>query len=60
MSTFVAPRQACAMLGVSRSTLLRWEAEGSLRAYRLRGSGHRRYLIADLRAIINGRQGAAA
>ncbi len=56
---FVSPRQACAMLGVSRSTLLRWETEGKLKAYRLCGSGHRRYLVADLRGIINGRAVAA-
>lgn len=55
MSIFVPPRQARAMLGVSRTTLRRWEDAGIIRAFRLGSSGHRRYLLDDLRDLINGR-----
>lgn len=48
---FVAPGIAAALLGVSRSTLIRWEAEGKIRPRRLNG-GHRRYLLADLRRVL--------
>lgn len=50
---FVAPRTACALLGIHRSTLLRWEAKGLIRPRRLHG-GHRRYLLADLAGVLNG------
>lgn len=49
---FVAPGIATALLGVHRSTLLRWEDQGHLKPHRLR-SGHRRYLLADLRACLS-------
>lgn len=52
MARFVAPGIAASLLGVSRSTLLRWEEAGKLRPRRLHGSGHRRYLLADLRRCI--------
>jgi excisionase family DNA binding protein len=48
---FVRPAVACELLGVHRSTLLRWEAEGKIHPRRLFG-GHRRYLLADLRAVL--------
>lgn len=48
---FVPPRVAQELLGVSRSTLIRWEGEGKLTPRRLYG-GHRRYLLGDLRAAI--------
>lgn len=49
---FVAPGIATALLGVHRTTLLRWEDKGQLRPHRLR-SGHRRYLLSDLRACLS-------
>lgn len=50
MSAFVAPRTACKMLGVHRNTLLSWQAAGRLPNTRRLPGGHRRYLVADLRA----------
>lgn len=50
MSAFVGPRTACKMLGVHRNTLLAWLADGRLPNTRRLPGGHRRYLIADLRA----------
>lgn len=49
---FVAPGTAAALLGVSRSTLLRWESQGKLTPRRLHGAGHRRYLLSDLRGCL--------
>lgn len=45
---FVASGVATALLGVHRTTLLRWEADGKIKPHKLR-SGHRRYLLSDLR-----------
>jgi putative resolvase len=42
---------ACELLGVSRSTLIRWEDEGKLKPRRLFG-GHRRYWLHEIRAVI--------
>ncbi len=53
MTLYLSPRKACELLSVDRSTLLRWERQGLLTAYRFH-SGHRRYLLAELEAIING------
>lgn len=53
MSVYLSPRKACEVLSVNRSTLLRWERDGLLTAYRFH-SGHRRYLLADVLAIITG------
>jgi putative resolvase len=47
----VSPRVACELLGVSRSTLIRWEEEGKLKPRRLFG-GHRRYWLHEIRAVI--------
>jgi predicted site-specific integrase-resolvase len=52
-SRFVAPGTAAALLGVSRSTLLRWETQGKLTPRRLHGAGHRRYLLSDLRGCLS-------
>lgn len=52
----VAPRVACELLGVTRSTLIRWEDEGKLSPRRLHG-GHRRYWLHEIRAVL---QDAAA
>lgn len=52
MSNFVPPATACRLLGVSRSTLLRWQAAGRLPNTRRLEGGHRRYLLADLRACL--------
>lgn len=50
---YLSPRKACELLDVDRSTLLRWERLGLLAVHRFH-SGHRRYLLADLQAILNG------
>lgn len=47
----VSSRVACELLGVSRSTLIRWEAEGKITPRRLFG-GHRRYWLHQLAAVI--------
>lgn len=47
----VSPRVACELLGVTRSTLIRWEDEGKLSPRRLFG-GHRRYWLHEIRAVI--------
>lgn len=52
MSTFVPPKTACALLGVHRNTLLRWETQGRFPNLRRLPGGHRRYLLADLRACL--------
>ena len=44
------PAEVMERLRVSRQTLLRYEADGVLRAVRL-PSGHRRYHLEDVRAI---------
>lgn len=49
---FVAPRIACELLGVHRNTLTRWEREGRFPNVRRLPAGHRRYLLADLRACL--------
>lgn len=48
---FVRPATARALLGISRSTLIRWEAAGLITPRRLHG-GHRRYLLDDLRKLL--------
>lgn len=48
---FVRPAVAQQLLGVHRSTLIRWEAEGKIKPRRLFG-GHRRYLLGDLAAVL--------
>lgn len=48
---YLSPRKACELLDVDRSTLLRWESAGLLAAHRFK-SGHRRYLRADLLAML--------
>jgi len=49
----VPPRVACELLGISRSTLIRWENEGKIKPPRRLHGGHRRYLLADLRAVLS-------
>jgi predicted site-specific integrase-resolvase len=49
---FVAPGIAAALLGVHRSTLIRYEKDGRLKPRRLHGTGHRRYLLSDLRECL--------
>lgn len=49
----VSPRVACELLGVSRSTLIRWEEDGKLTPRRLFG-GHRRYWLHEIRAAVQG------
>jgi predicted site-specific integrase-resolvase len=49
---FVASGVATALLGVHRSTLLRWEDQGLIQPHKLR-SGHRRYLLSELRKQLN-------
>ena len=49
---FVSPGIAAALLGVSRSTLIRYEKQGKLAPKRLHGAGHRRYLLSDLRQCL--------
>ena len=44
----VAPGVASVLLGVHRNTLLRWEEQGKIKPHKLK-SGHRRYLLSDLR-----------
>lgn len=58
VARFVAPGIAATLLGVSRSTLIRWEQEGKIRPRRLFG-GHRRYLLADLRNVLKDEEDAA-
>jgi excisionase family DNA binding protein len=41
---YVTPREACTKLGVSISTLRRWDAAGSIKSIRTAG-GQRRYLL---------------
>lgn len=43
----VSVREALHLLGISRTTLHRWDKSGILRAYRTAG-GHRRYQKSDL------------
>ncbi len=47
MSRFISIGEAARTLGVSISTLRRWDAEGKLHANRTR-SGHRRYDVSEL------------
>lgn len=47
----IPTRTACELLGISRSTLIRWEAEGKIKPRRLHG-GHRRYWLHEVRAAI--------
>ena len=44
--------RAAQLLGVSIDTLHRWDESGQLPAVRL-PSGHRRYRLADIHALIN-------
>jgi excisionase family DNA binding protein len=52
VARFVAPGIAASLLGVSRTTLIRWEAEGKISPRRLFG-GHRRYLLSELRSVLS-------
>lgn len=47
--TYVTPKQAAKSLGVSVSSLRRWETEGKLKAIRTPG-GQRRYLLEEVEA----------
>lgn len=49
--TLIPPRTACELLGISRSTLIRWESEGKLTPRRLNG-GHRRYWLHEIRNVL--------
>jgi len=53
----VSPRDACKLLGVTRSTLLRWEEQGKVTPRRLFG-GHRRYWLHEIRNAINKKEAA--
>ncbi|PSR28287.1 MAG: hypothetical protein C7B46_19050 [Sulfobacillus benefaciens] len=48
-------QEALRLLGVSRTTLHRWDKSGVLRAYRTAG-GHRRYQKTDLLRLRNREQ----
>ena len=54
----VATRDACKLLGVTRSTLLRWEEQGKVNPRRLFG-GHRRYWLHEIRDAIKTEKEAA-
>lgn len=49
---FVSPKVARELLDIHRNTLLRWEQAGRLPNVRRLPGGHRRYLLADLRACL--------
>lgn len=55
-SAALSPRETARRLGVHPKTLVRWEAQGLLKARRL-PSGHRRYLVVDVERL---EQGAAS
>jgi hypothetical protein len=50
-SDFVPLSKAVKILGVSPSTLYRYEKAGLLKAYRTAG-GHRRYLVSELTSFL--------
>lgn len=50
MDTQISISTAARMLGVCVDTLRRWDATGKLRAART-PTGHRRYLLKDIRAL---------
>ena len=52
----LSPAKASRFLGVSKRTLQRWEDQGRLVSTRT-PSGHRRYLLADLRRLLVERRG---
>ncbi len=45
---FVPIRDAARFLCVHENTLRRWSDRGIIKAYRLGGSGHRRFLLQDI------------
>jgi len=53
---WISPARASRYLRVSRRTLQRWEERGLLRTART-PSGHRRYLLAELSRLLQGKRG---
>lgn len=55
MNEWLTTREVAAVLGVNRSTVLRWIAAGRLRAIRIptvgKGNGHTRINVAELKKI---------
>ncbi|WP_209316265.1 MerR family transcriptional regulator [Haematospirillum jordaniae] len=58
MDRYVSVGRAAALLGVSVSTLRRWEREGKLLPERT-ASGHRRYALSRLQSGHDGEAAAA-
>jgi len=56
MDQWISPARASRYLGVSPRTLQRWEERGRLRSART-PSGHRRYLLAELSRLLQGKRG---
>ncbi len=45
------PHEVCKILGISKSTLLRWEANGRISKSARKLSGSRTYTVTDLKSI---------
>ncbi|MGC9072290.1 MAG: excisionase family DNA-binding protein, partial [Acidilobus sp.] len=58
MERLLRPREACQLLGISYSTLLRWVREGKVRAVRTEG-GKYRIPYSEVRRYLEGREGGA-
>ena len=52
----LSPREAESILGVSRRTLMRWEAKGLIQPRRL-PSGYRRFVREEVEALLGGEPG---
>ena len=46
-------REASSYLGVHANTLRRWSEEGFIKAYRIGPAGHRRFKLADIKALLD-------
>jgi len=53
LSDYLTVKEAAEYLGVSRSTLRRWDYRGKLTAYRHPINGYRLYRIGDLRKLLS-------
>lgn len=51
---FVSMAVACELIGKHPNTIRRWHADGLLPHTKRTPGGHRWFLLADLRAVLNG------
>lgn len=52
MGKLIRISQAAEMLGISISTLRRWDNEGKLKSVRINSKGNRRYNITNIEKLI--------